>query len=266
MNKRKIDVLVLSDMHLGAYGCKAKELHHYLKSVDPQRVILNGDIIDIWNFKKWYFPEYHMKVVRQLIKLASRVPVYYITGNHDEALRKYSEMSMGHLQLCDRLSLNIDGQQYLFFHGDAFDASINCAKWLAKIGGWSYDFLILINNVINAGLSAIGRPRMSLSKRIKNSVKRAVRYVNDFEMLACEFGAREGCDVVVCGHIHQPQMRRVQTKHGQVSYFNSGDWVENLTALEYAQGRWQLYTYEPESFEIERIMEKWSASGARLTA
>ena len=111
MNKRKIDVLVLSDVHLGASGCKAKELHHYLKSVDPQMVILNGDIIDVWNFKKWYFPEYHMKVVRQLIKLASRVPVYYITGNHDEALRKYSEMRMGHLQLCDRLSLNIDGQQ-----------------------------------------------------------------------------------------------------------------------------------------------------------
>ncbi len=47
MTKRKLDIAVISDVHLGTYGCHAKELNKYLKSIDPNILILNGDIIDI---------------------------------------------------------------------------------------------------------------------------------------------------------------------------------------------------------------------------
>jgi UDP-2,3-diacylglucosamine pyrophosphatase LpxH len=86
MSKRKIDLLVLSDIHLGTYGCQAKELVQYLKSVKPGMLILNGDIIDIWQFSKNYFPKSHIEVLRQILKIGiSGVPIYYITGNHDDA-------------------------------------------------------------------------------------------------------------------------------------------------------------------------------------
>lgn len=239
--KRKIDILVLSDLHLGTYGCRAKELLEYLGSVKPGMVVLNGDIIDIWQFKKRYFPKSHMQVLKRLLKLASKVPVYYITGNHDEALRRYSPARLGNLHLVDRLDIRIDGERYWFFHGDVFDASMKHAKWLAKLGGRSYDLLIRINNLVNWTLERFGRPRMSFSARIKHSVKRAVAYIADFEETAAEIALREGHQHVVCGHIHQPQIRRIVQAKGTVNYMNSGDWIEHMSALEYADGQWRLH-------------------------
>ncbi|HNR53976.1 MAG TPA: UDP-2,3-diacylglucosamine diphosphatase [Flavobacteriales bacterium] len=250
--KRKIDILVLSDLHLGTFGCRAQELNDYLRTVKPRMVILNGDIIDIWQFKKSYFPATHMKVLKRLLRMAAKVPVYYITGNHDEALRRYSPTQLGNLRLLDQLHLDIDGERYWFFHGDVFDASMKHAKWLAKLGGYGYDLLIRINHLVNGFLVSIGRPRMSLSKRVKQQVKRAVAYINDFEETAAEIAIHEGVSHVVCGHIHQPQMRTIRNGRGEVRYLNSGDWIEHLSALEYADGKWRLYTYEAEDTVVKK--------------
>lgn len=242
--KRDLDILVLSDIHLGTYGCRARDLSRYLRSVRPRMVILNGDIIDIWQFKKSYFPKSHMQVLKRLLKLAGKVPVYYITGNHDDALRRYSPATLGNLKLVDRLDLEIDGERYWFFHGDIFDTSMQHARWLAKLGGFGYDLLIRINTVVNWMLVRIGKPRMSFSKRIKQSVKRAVAYIGDFEETAATIAIHDGYDHVVCGHIHQPQVRRMTTAKGSVNYMNSGDWIEHMSALEYANGRWSLHFHE----------------------
>ncbi len=241
--KRKVDILVLSDLHLGTYGSRAKELTDYLRTIKPAMVILNGDIIDIWQFKKSFFPASHMKVLKRLLKLASKIPVYYITGNHDEALRRYSPATLGNLRLVDKLDLVVDGKRYWFFHGDVFDASMKHAKWLAKLGGSSYDLLIRINHVVNWVLVRTGRPRMSFSKRVKQSVKRAVAYIDDFEETAAAIAIHEGYDHVVCGHIHQPQMRQITTAKGSVRYMNSGDWIEHMSALEFVDGKWSMYTH-----------------------
>lgn len=269
--KRTIDILVLSDLHLGTYGCRARELSAYLRTVKPKMVILNGDIIDIWQFKKRYFPKSHMQVLKRLLKLATKVPVYYITGNHDEALRRYSPAVLGGLQLLDRLELNVDGKRYWFFHGDIFDASMKHAKWLAKLGGFGYDLLIRINTVVNWALERMGRSRMSFSRRIKNSVKRAVAYIGDFEATAANVAIHEGYDHVVCGHIHQPQIRTITTAKGSVRYMNSGDWIEHMSALEYVNGRWRLYMHEEghpeEEMEVEVVeAEHMTASDYALNA
>lgn len=244
--KRPVEVVVLSDIHLGTYGSRAEELLAYLRSIKPGMVILNGDIIDMWQFRRSYFPESHMKVLRKLMKLAAKVPVYYITGNHDEALRRYSPAVLGKLRLLDRLELTLHGERYWFFHGDVFDASMKHAKWLAKLGGTGYDLLIRLNNAVNWFLVLFGRPRMSFSKRIKQSVKRAVAYIGDFEETAARIAIHEGFQHVVCGHIHQPQMRRIELDGGSVNYMNSGDWIEHLSALELVDGRWHLYLHGEE--------------------
>lgn len=263
---REIDILVVSDLHLGTFGCRAQEFGRYLNSVQPKMIILNGDIIDIWQFKKNYFPASHMKVVRQLLKMASSIPVYYITGNHDEALRQYSDFSIGNLHLVDQLEIEVNGNKYWFFHGDIFDVSIQSAKWLAKLGGASYDMLIRLNNVVNWFLIKTGREKMSFSKRIKNSVKHAVKYISDFEESAAEFAIQKGVDYVCCGHIHQPQIRQIYNGEGEVNYLNSGDWIENLTALEYSNNQWSMYTYDEEQYQIDEIVDKWKLERSLLGA
>lgn len=264
--KRNVDILVLSDLHLGTFGCKARELNRYLSSVEPGMVVLNGDIFDMWNFRKRHFPETHMRVVKQLIRFSERIPVYYIAGNHDEALRRYTPLQIGNMHLVDQLEVTIDGERYWFFHGDIFDASMHYAKWLAKLGGWGYDLLIATNHRVNQFLHFFGQPRMSFSKRIKNSVKKAVSYISDFEETAADIAFEKGCDYVVCGHIHQPQMRTIEKGSNRVTYLNSGDWIENLTALEYTHGAWKIYAYEAEEFAEQEIIDRWSSLLRRIPA
>ena len=242
--KRSIDILVLSDLHLGTFGCRAAELLDYLRSVKPKTVILNGDIIDIWAFKKSYFPQDHMRVVKKLLKWSAKVPVYYLTGNHDEALRRHSPATLGNLHLADHLVLELDGRSHWFFHGDIFDATMKHAKWLAKLGGVGYDLLIRINHMVNVTLVFFGKPRMSFSKRIKDSVKRAVNFISDFETTMADMAINDGHAVVVCGHIHRPRISDVRTAKGEVTYMNSGDWIENMSALEYSDGQWALYVHD----------------------
>ncbi|MCU0350096.1 MAG: UDP-2,3-diacylglucosamine diphosphatase [Flavobacterium sp.] len=263
MKKRNVELVVLSDIHLGTYGCHANELLTYLNSIKPKTLILNGDIIDIWQFRKSYFPKAHLKVLKKLISLASRgTKIYYLTGNHDEALRKFSDVHMGNFSLLDKLVLELDGKKAWFFHGDVFDSSVNSAKWIAKLGGIGYDYLILINRMINWILNKLGKEPYSLSKKIKGSVKKAVKFISDFENTATEIAIDNGYDFVCCGHIHEPKIIRKSNVNGSTLYLNSGDWIENLTALEYNRKRWKMYQYqsitnesEDELFERENSIE-----------
>ena len=245
--KRQVEVAVLSDIHLGTYGCQAKEVVRYLKSIQTDILVLNGDIIDIWQFNKRYFLTSHMQVLKEIMKhIARGTDVYYLTGNHDELLRKFSDFSLGNFHLRDKLVLELDGRKAWIFHGDVFDASMKHAKWLAKLGGIGYDLLILINSMINWALTKLGREKMSFSKKVKASVKSAVSFISDFETVAAELAIEEEYYYVICGHIHHPEIREIQTPKGTVAYLNSGDWVESLTALEYADRAWSLFEYEKE--------------------
>ncbi len=242
--KRKIEIAVISDVHLGTYGCHAKHLLTYLNSIEPKTLVLNGDIIDIWQFSKRYFPKSHLKVIKKIMDFsANGTKIYYITGNHDEMLRKFSGTHIGNVSIVDKLVLNLNGKTAWFFHGDVFDVSIQNAKWLAKLGSWGYDILTLINKGINWYLEKRDKERYSLSKKVKNSVKGAVKYINDYENVISDLAIENGYDYVICGHIHQPKMEYKVSKHGKTLYLNSGDWVENFTALEYQFKRWKIYNY-----------------------
>lgn len=256
MDKRNIDVVVISDVHLGTYGCHAKELLKYLKSIRPKTLILNGDIIDIWQFSKSYWPESHMKVIRKLMKFVSEgVQVYYLTGNHDEMLRKFDGMEMGSFHLQNKLILELDGKKAWFFHGDVFDVTMQHSKWLAKMGAVGYDTLILINSFVNWVLTALGREKMSFSKKIKAKFKDAVKFINSFEQTAAELAIEKGYQYVVCGHIHQAEKRVIQMHSGEVTYLNSGDWVESLTALEYQDRNWAIFKYAHQDFIKDELDE-----------
>ena len=244
MAKRDVDILVLSDIHLGTYGCHAKELLQYLKTIRPKAVVLNGDIIDVWQFSKRYWPTTHMMVVKHLIGLiAKEVPVYYIPGNHDEMLRRFKGFQLGSLKITNKLSLKVNDSRVWIFHGDVFDVVMQHSRWLAKLGAVGYDTLILINSMINWVFQKMGRGKISLSKKVKNSVKGAVKFINKFEDTVCSIAAENKYDYVICGHIHHPEMKNVVTEHGSVMYLNSGDWIENLTALEYTGSEWTIYNY-----------------------
>ncbi|MCT4601340.1 MAG: UDP-2,3-diacylglucosamine diphosphatase [Marinifilum sp.] len=285
-NKRKVEVVVLSDIHLGTIGCRAEELLKYLNSIQPKKLILNGDIVDIWQFKKRYWPKSHMRIIKHITSLLSKgVPVYYVTGNHDELLRKFEGFTLGGLHIVNKLILNLNGKKAWVFHGDVFDVTMQYAKWLTKLGSIGYDLLIMINAAVNYFAKVMGREKVSLSRKIKNSVKSAVKYINSFEQIAADIAIDKGYDYVVCGHIHHPEYKEISSKNGSTKYLNSGDWIESLSALEYNKGEWSIYEYnqdqqakvlEPdlESYKLddnekifkEMLVDFMSMSGKTMTA
>ncbi len=239
-NKRLLDLVVISDVHLGTYGCHASELNQYLKSIHPKTLVLNGDIIDFWQYSKRYWPTSHTKVFKRILQMmADGTTIYYLTGNHDETLRKFCDTSLGNLHLANKLVLELDGKKAWFFHGDVFDVTMKHSKWLAKLGAKGYDTLIVINSIVNYISKKLGKGKISLSQKIKNGVKGAVSFISDFEETAISIAKERNYEYVICGHIHQPIIKKTDN----VTYLNSGDWVENLTALEWNNGKWDLYKF-----------------------
>jgi UDP-2,3-diacylglucosamine pyrophosphatase LpxH len=260
MKRRSLELAVLSDIHLGTYGCRADEVLQYLRSIKPKKMILNGDIVDGWQFKKKYWPVSHTKVLKEVLNLASKgTKVYYLPGNHDEVFRRFVGYKLGNIKVENKVVLDLDGKLAWFFHGDVFDVTMQHSRWLTRLGSESYDFLIWLNYHVNRLMEVLGKEKKSFSKQIKNGVKSAVKYINQFEELCADIAIEKKYDYVVCGHIHQPEIRKIDKEKGSVVYLNSGDWIENLTALEYHKEKWSIYTYNSQDYVPEPVEESKDA-------
>ena len=230
----------ISDIHLGTSGCQAGALLDFLRSVESRHLYLVGDIIDGWQLRRsWYWPQAHNDVVQKLLRKARKgTRVVFVPGNHDEFARKYLGHSFGGIEVVeDCTHTTADGRRLWITHGDHFDGVIQCAKWLAYVGDWAYEFTLRLNRHFNSLRARLGLPYWSLSKYLKLKVKRAVSFIGDFEQALAREARRRGVHGVVCGHIHHAELRDIDG----ILYANDGDWVESLTALvEHLDGRLEI--------------------------
>lgn len=242
---RKLEVAVISDLHLATHACKAGKVLKYLKSIQPEILVLNGDIIDSWRFSRSYFPKSHLKVVRQLIKLMEKgVQLFYVTGNHDEFLRKFESFEIGKLKMVNQLILTLDGKKTWILHGDIFDPSIQQMRWLARFGAASKGLLTIVNQFLNELLRFIGKKEIIIYKSIKKRLIREKNELSRFEQGLSLAALKRNFDTVICGHTHVPRHKKLKFDENEINYLNCGDWVENYTAAEYSQGEWKLHYYE----------------------
>lgn len=230
----------ISDTHLGTAGCNAELLLDFLKSVQPETLYLVGDIIDGWRLKRgWYWPPAHNDIVRRVLKLAHKgTRVVYVPGNHDEALRDFTGLNFGGVEVVPEIiHTTADGRRLLVLHGDEFDGVVLYARWLAFLGDRAYALLLRLNVAFNAVRRRFGLPYWSLSAYVKHRVKNAVSFISRFEEAVAHAARDRGVDGVVCGHIHSAEIR----EFGGVTYYNDGDWVESCTALvEHPDGRMEI--------------------------
>lgn len=237
----------ISDVHLGTRGSKAEFLCEFLKYHDCDTLYLVGDIIDGWQMKgKTYWPQAHVNVIRRVLTRAKRgTNVVYVTGNHDEFLRRYSGMSFGNVHLVDEyVHVTPKGERFWVIHGDAFDSIVCNKKWLAMLGDVAYETLLKANTVFNRMRKLFGMRYWSLSAYVKFKVKRAVAFIDDFETTLARECQKRGYQGVVCGHIHHPELTMIDG----IRYGNSGDWVESCSALvEEADGTLKIIQWLPTS-------------------
>ena len=243
--KRNLDILVISDLHLGTYGSEADEVLAYLDTINADKIVINGDFVDIMLFNKRFWPSSHMKVIKYFLDLISQgKEIYYVTGNHDELMRKFLNFKIQNFKIVNQIVLNTAEGKVWIFHGDVFDFSIQ-TQWLTKLAGFLYDYMIIFNSWINKKIMRpLGRKRLNFSKTIKSNVKTAVQYFANFEMKAAEVAQKNGYKYVVCGHIHTPKIESFNINGEQVIYMNSGDWLESLSSLEYVDNKWSIYMHK----------------------
>ncbi len=249
--RQRFRTIWISDIHLGTRGCNAEMLIDFLDHVDSDTMYLVGDIIDGWRLsKKFYWPASHNDILWRFMKRSKRgTKVIYIPGNHDEMFRQFTGMNFGGVEIKRKaIHETADGRKLLVIHGDEFDTIMLAHRWLAFVGDWAYTNLMRLNVVVNAARKLFNLPYWSLSKMAKTRVKNAVEFISRYEdVVAHEAGAR-GVDGVVCGHIHNAEMRDI----AGVSYYNDGDWVEGCTALvEHFDGRMEILHWAEEIHKRE---------------
>lgn len=203
----------------------------------------------------------HMAVIQEIFQLlANGTRVIYITGNHDEVLRRYSDVHLGNFQLTDKIVIEINGKMTWIFHGDVFDhTTIGQARLWTRLGSNGYAGLLMFNSMINRVLKMMGKKKVSLSKTIMRQFNSRMVNVEAFETMVAELAIEKKYDSVICGHIHQPQKKIITTSKGKTTYLNSGDWVEHLTAVEYIDDDWNIYVYDEKTIDAEPLKDKRSA-------
>ena len=245
MKKRRLEIAVLSDVHLGSYACHAEELLTYLSSIDPKILILNGDILDTKMMRNNYFPPSHLKVIKKVFSLASRgTEVHFITGNRDEHFRNLDDVYMGTIKFSNHLSLSLNGKNTLFFHGDIFDFSFSLSHWLLKLGSFGLNTLLKLSKLKTKLFRLIGKKNSRFSKSESAFGERDSEQISLFEKNVAKMAINQHYDHVVCGHSHFPNKQIIETTKGECLYLNSGDWVQHMTALEYSFKRWKIYRYQ----------------------
>jgi len=221
--------LVISDTHIGSKGCQTDLILELLKDNSYERYILVGDIIDGWLFTKYKKFSYdHAKVIRRLLKLSKNKEIIWISGNHDEFLRKYTPIELGNIKVVDEYTEN----GIWFCHGDKYDGIVKM-HWLGMLGSVGYDLAIVIDRFLKRF-----NKNTSLSKFLKDNVKAAVSFMVDFENEMVRQAKKRNCHTVVCGHIHTPDDKEIDG----VRYLNCGDWIENNSFIIYSNNKLSLCT------------------------
>lgn len=247
--KTHFKTIVVSDIHLGTKGSKAKEIVRFLKLYSAENLILNGDIIDGWQLKKsGSWKRKHTRFFNRILKMIEKdnVKVFYLRGNHDDFLDQVLPLRIGNLSIQNDLIYESNGKKYFITHGDVFDSVTSNFRWIAYLGDIGYTFLLWLNRQVNYYRRKKGLAYFSLSQYVKGKVKSAVSYIDQYEVELAKMAKAKGCDGIICGHIHKAENRSIDG----IEYMNSGDWVETMSALaEDHEGNWQLIYYSEINFK-----------------
>lgn len=267
---RRVRSLFISDVHLGSRHSQAKFLTSCLASLRPEYLFLVGDLIDGWLLKKrWHWPKAYHDLLALFVSWAEDGTSVYVTpGNHDEFLRELNRLgvlaSAEHIQFQNEFVHYLaDGRRFLVTHGDLYDRIEQHRKWLSHLGTFGFELLLMMDGMFGRVRLAKGPKRLLFAGKVKRWVKRKTVNLDVYREKLFSRATDLDCSGVICGHVHAPALRQ----YDQLTYCNSGDWIEGCTALvENDAGRLQLWQFlEPDEIRIlgeseERIAEPFAVN------
>lgn len=245
MIKRNLHIAILSDVHLGAYACHADELLKYFQSISPEVLVLNGDFLDPSQEGIGKLPKAHRKVVAAIVNLANEgTKVYCVSDDIEKVFQRFPEFSSFGISVREELVLQLKGDKYWILHGGKKHATTIATTLSARLNRLAYRLLLNGNKMLNKWQLHSGKANMSYIGTLKNKAKHAWQLVEEFEKTAVHLATQQGYQNVICGHLHEPAIKEIEKDGARIRYMNAGDWVENLTALEYRFEKWSIYRYD----------------------
>jgi UDP-2,3-diacylglucosamine pyrophosphatase LpxH len=229
-----VRTLFLSDVHLGSRHSQTDALLEFLGRWIPSHVYLVGDILDGWQWRPGCWKSSYSRILNTFEYWADRgATIHYTPGNHDAFLRdgdiaEVVKRQLGFIEIQDEFQAELrDGRKFLVMHGDQFDCVEGSAQWLSRLSTALYDSVLTANWYLSEWFSRSHSSPYDLCARGKKRVKQVIRFLSGFESSILNYTREKGCSGVVCGHLHTPAM----FQRGDLTYCNTGDWVENCTAL-----------------------------------
>lgn len=217
----KVDVVIVSDIHLGNHFCQIEKLLRVLDCLDFKTIILNGDIFDHLNLnhlEKNPGVKDFLKKIRHF--QTSGKGVIWIAGNHDGPVESLSTL-MG-IEAVKEYSWSHGGKRFLATHGDIFDPIINEGKKRdrTRLASWFYQ------TVLRPLLDSRG----SLTYWAMETNQTWNELSDTVANKALAHAQALGFSTIFCGHVHIARQVSRQDSDGVVSYYNSGCWL-GLTHL-----------------------------------
>ena len=242
----------ISDVHLGTKHAQVEALLQFLRDSECRYLYIVGDFFDGWQLRsKWHWEDSYNVLIQKLLRKSRKdTRIVYITGNHDEFLEQFLNVTFGAVLLArEAVHTAADGKRYLVLHGHQFDGLTHFNRLLDRVGTRLYDWILDFNLYFNRLRRSFGFGYWSVAAYLKSKAKAAMKYVGDYEDAIIQLARKQNVQGVICGHIHRPEIKMV----GDITYLNCGDWVESCTALvEDHHGKIQLHYFHENNAEHTR--------------
>jgi len=206
-----VDTIIVSDVHLGSFLARSKELLETLKSYRMRRLILNGDFLaglNLSNFRDidWALFSY----IRQLSNSPRNVEVVWVLGNHDSAVAILSEM-LG-VPIMNEYPFEWNGKRCLVIHGHQFDRFLNKNAVISALGTFVFRLIQRLDSrkqKMSRFVERFSNSWLRISKKVSAGAIWYARHIRH-------------ADIVFCGHTHL----ELYLKENNVEYWNSGCWTD----------------------------------------
>jgi len=251
MDKRQLDLLIISGTQLGTSQCHALELLQYLKSVRPEILVLNGGFIEVTKFDKDKLSKSHQAIIREVINLAlAGTKVYYVTPNKKQLEQDFDALWEGAIQLREKLDLRLKGQRYWFFPGVGLEPLLKVPAFLLRPGSITYRLLSAGNKLWLKCSDLFKRNKNAAVKSIDQASKRSPEMIEAFEERVTKLALEQGYDYIACAYAPEGVIKQFLKDECKIVYMNAGNWSENLSSLEFRFGKWKVYHYDELDYKL----------------
>ena len=245
MRKREVDIVVISDVHLGNKMCAVPALLNYLESIHMHTLILNGHFIDPYlNSTTTLLDDNAKKLLAYLKNLENTdTKIYYLADTQLERSFFKSYLSESHIQLREELILQLKGKSIWILHGQLFGQSMKLTHLFSKMGQVGKQSLRLIHRLM-AKIPKYTQINRDIKIKPQQQEER-LKQIGTFENFMIQTAHQRNLDYVITGYTHLPQMRSSTINNQKVTLLNAGNWMTHQTALEYKWGRWSIFETDP---------------------